>query len=598
MLVLGGGCAKYNTFFNAQRAFDNAEHVREEALRQHQDPPQPAGQQKTDYETAIRKAQKILDDYPGNGLTDDALFLQAKAWHRLESYRMSIRKLDLLFTNFPQTKYMEEALYLQGLNHLLIGSLVKSQEYLDRLAKLYPKSKYQAETRKVIGDNAFAMKDWETALDSYREYLDQKAGVQDPDRIGIKLGECCWELHRYEEAVPVLDKVIKNTLSSELAFKAKLLKARILTRLKRYDDAAALVDEIRPEAEVFESQGMVALVDAENLYAQGKGEEATPLLQNMPEEWKTPEVKARVSDLLGHEYMAQGKWAFAKAQFKNAMLNKIFLDDQDETRRLEDSLNDYIVAEYALKDAKGDRVPRLEVLKANALMFGLDRPEQAAGLYLEAAADTAADSLDAARALFGAVVAYRDHLDKPDSAALYVAQLESRYPESPQAFEVSGDKGGRDLLEFLLDRRRLEQQDRLAALSPEARAALEATPASDNELSPTRGPKVTEARRRMVYLLRRDNLTYPPPQTIIPVGRSIPARESAALDSTAIRENPGDTPALPPGSPVADTTAQGPGDLVSPEKKPEEAKEKPKKQQKKRSDDWDLLRGPRPGSSP
>ena len=49
-LLLGGllvtaGCAKYNTYYNAKKAFDDAEHEREEAIRQHKDPPKPSGQQ-------------------------------------------------------------------------------------------------------------------------------------------------------------------------------------------------------------------------------------------------------------------------------------------------------------------------------------------------------------------------------------------------------------------------------------------------------------------------------------------------------------------------------------------------------------------------
>ncbi len=589
ILVLDGGCAKYNTFFNAKRAFDKAEHVRNEAIRQHQDPPQPKGQQKSDYETAIRKAQKILDDYPGNGLTDDALFLQAKAWHRLESYRMSIRKLDLLFTNFPQSEYMEEALYLQGLNHLLIGSLVKSQEFLDRLAKVFPDSKYQAETRKVVGDNAYAMKDWETALASYQEYLAQKAGVQDPDRIGVKLSQCCWELRRYDDAIPVLDTVIDNTLSTEIAFNARLLKARILTRLQRYDESKALLDLIRPEAEIFRTQGMVTLAEAENLFAQGKGAEATPILENMPTDWNTPEVKARVADLLGHQLMVEGKWEDAKVKFQDALRNKLVLDDQEETRRLSESLNDYLAAEAGLKDAKGERLPRLKLLKANALLFGLDRPATAAQFYLEAAADTAADSSDAARSLFGAVVAYRDYLAQPDSAALFASQLQARFPASPQAFEVSSTKGGRDLLEYLLDRKRQIQRDNLAALSPEELTALETIPSGfDQEAAHTvvHGPG---ARRRMVYLSRRPNLHYEPPKTIRPLEGSSATGDFHAQEAQAQEKA---------SAAVSDSTEvpQGPAPVkkvpADQEKKPEpKKKSKPKKH---KSDNWDLLRGPRP----
>ena len=134
-LALLAGCAKYNTFFNAKRHFDAAERVRETAIREHKDPTSPSGGQKSDYEKAIKKSQKLIDEYPGHSLTDDALFLQAKSYYRLESFRMSIRKFDLLFTNFPATPYMEEALYLQSLNYMMLGTLPRSQEFLDKLAK-------------------------------------------------------------------------------------------------------------------------------------------------------------------------------------------------------------------------------------------------------------------------------------------------------------------------------------------------------------------------------------------------------------------------------------------------------------------------------
>ena len=88
---------------------------------------------KQDYQQAIKKAQKILDEYPGHSLTDDALFLQGKSYQRIASYRMSIRKLDLLFTNFPQTPYLEESIFLQAVNYLMLGDAGRSQDLLDRL---------------------------------------------------------------------------------------------------------------------------------------------------------------------------------------------------------------------------------------------------------------------------------------------------------------------------------------------------------------------------------------------------------------------------------------------------------------------------------
>jgi tetratricopeptide (TPR) repeat protein len=502
------GCAKYNTYFNAKKSYDNAEQVREMALKNKQDPPKPAGAQKNDYETAIRKSQKVLDEYPGHSLTDDVLFLQGKSYHRLESYRMSIRKFDLLFTNYPQSPYLEESLYLMGLNYLLIGALDRSQEFLDRLAKLYPESRYQAETRKVSGDNAFNLEEWETAVESYQAYLSLDTDIAERDRVGLKLARSFWELEEYYKAAEILQEVSNRTTSADLGFRARLLRARVHVRIGDYDLAETLLKELETEARIYNAQGEVLLIQAERLVAQGKGDEASPLLENMPTDWETPAIKARASDILGYLYMERGEWDLARPKFQTALLKRDELDDEDRTRRINDSLQAYLAAENALPDASGERIAALRLLQANAMLFGFDHPEEAANLYALAAADTAADSTVAARALYGAYLAHDRYLDAPDSAAGYAARLEADYPDSPQAFELrSGQES--DLLGYLMAVRTEMQAERYASLSEEERTAL-VTARVGQKTTVSRAEVTPGVRRRMVYLSRRDNLMFAP----------------------------------------------------------------------------------------
>jgi len=606
------GCAKYNTFYNAKRSFDSAENIRDEAIRKHQDPPKPAGTQKGDYDNAIRKAQKILDEYPGHGLTDDALFLQAKSYYRLESYRMSIRKFDLLFTNFPQTPYLEEALYLTAMDYLLIGALDRSQEYLDRLAKVYPESKYQAETRKVSGDNSFLMEDWATAAENYRGYLELDADIEERDRIGLKLAECYWEMEDYVSAAEVLLEVSDNTSSADLGFRAKLLRARVHVRMGDFEVADLLLRELRDLASIYASQGEVLLVEAESLVAQGKGDEASPLLESMPTEWETPIVKARAADLLGYLYLDRGDWEEARTKFQTALLKRDELEDADRTRRLNDYLRDYLAADAALPDAQSDRVPGLKLLQANAMLFGFGHPAVAADLYMQAAADTAADSTVAARALFGAYLTYDQYLDKPDSASIFAAELEERYPESPQAFEVqSGHRS--NLLGYLLAMQEVQQQDRFANLSEEERAALE----EESDFSGSLAEDIHSLpgiRRRMVFLSRRPNILFEPPERAVEAAQLRQARNleeavqgmeaRAAADS--VRAASGAGALVVPGSeqveggtgPPGTATGQGAdqtgaaaeeGAEVEGEGKDED-KEEDDKKKKEQDENWDFLR--------
>ncbi len=510
-LLLVAGCAKYNTYYNAKKAFDEAEHVRDEALRKHQDPPEPSGAQKSNYLEAIKKAQKVLDEYPGHSLTDDALFLQAKAHSRLSSYRQSIKKLELLFLNYPATEYQEEALYLQGLNYLMVGAVDRSQEYLDKLSTQFPNSKFQSETLKVSGDNSYVLEDWQDAASSYQQYLDDFPDDEEFDRISLKLAECYWELNEFLLASEVLQTVSQNTSSAEIGFKSRLLRARVHVRLGDFEVADLLLREVEAEAEIYNSQGEVLLIQAENLVAQGRGDEAAPLIEGMPLDWHTPVIKAKAADILGYLYLQRGDLEEAGEQFAQAIRGRDELDDFNQTRILDQNLKDYLSAEQALPDARPERIPRLKLLQANALLFGFERPAAAGLLFREVGLDSAADSLLAPRGLYGATIVFRDYLDNPDSAAIFNDLLQDQYPNSPQAFELRMGIEG-DLLGFLLAQQDSAQAVYLASLTPEELADLQnsALSSGGNRLGSAR--KLVGVRRRMVYLSRRDNLLYDPPE--------------------------------------------------------------------------------------
>lgn len=563
LLVATGGCAKYNIYYNAKKSFDEAEHVRDEALKKNEDPPPPTGAQKSKYDTAIEKSQRVLDEYPGHSLSDDALFLQAKSWHRLESYRMSIRKLDLLFQNFPATPYLEEGLYLQGLNYLLIGALPRSQDYLDQLVRNFPESEYRAEVLKVTGDNAYSLESWQEAADSYRQYLDQGVAIKERDRIGLKLAESYWELEDYAAAAGVLAEISRTAESRDLRFRAVLLQARVHVRMGDYEVVESLLQDLKAEADVYKARGEVALVEAENLIAQGRVDEATPLLENMPAEWETPVVKARAQEILGHEYLVRGAWFEARKAFLAALNRPRDIDDEEEVRRLSNHLNVFLAASRAMTDAAPDEIPRNRLLQANAMRFGFDRPNVAARLYRTAARDSAVEATVGARSLYGAYLTYRDVLDKPDSAAIFAAELDSLYPDSPQTYEARHGRSS-DLLGYLLELREQEQAARYTALSDSEKVALaRGAKGGLQTLGPAPGPGA-DLRRRMVYLQRRDNLVFPPTEAEL----ALHARRQQQRDRNAVRAAAADTSgtvpptgASPPGA-GADGGGTGPPEGV------------------------------------
>ncbi|MCP4574436.1 MAG: tetratricopeptide repeat protein [bacterium] len=575
LLVACGGCAKYNIYYNAKKAFDDAEHIRNEALKKNEDPPPPTGSQKAHYDTAIEKAQRVLEEYPGHSLTDDALFLQAKSWHRLESYRMSIRKLDLLFQNFPATPYLEEALYLQGLNYLLIGAVPRSQDYLDQMVRNFPDSDYRAEVLKVTGDNAYSLESWQEAADSYRQYLDQDVAIKERDRIGIKLAESYWELEDYRSAAAVLQEISQTAESRDLRFRAVLLQARVHVRMGDFEVVDVLLEDLKTEAEVYKSRGDVNLVEAENFIAQDRVDEATPLLENMPDEWEpSAAVKARAQEILGHQYLAASKWFESRKAYRTALNRPKDLDDEAEVRRLSEHLNVFLAALRSLTDAAPEEVSRSRLLLANGFRFGFGRPRKAAAYYRLAARDTAAEPTVAARALYGAYLTYRDVLDLPDSAAIFAAELDSLYPDSPQAFEAR-QGGSSNLLGYLLELRDEDRAANFAALSDSERVALTRLGGPGVGTGGGISGRDRAYRRRMVYCQRRDHLLFPPTEAETArheqriQRRTDAAARAAAADTSSQRPPAAESTGVPGAGavpPPEEDAGGGVGPPVTPER--------------------------------
>jgi hypothetical protein len=316
-----------------------------------------------------------------------------------------------------------------------------------------------------------------------------------------------------------------------------LLQARVLVRMGDHAAAEVLVGELRDQAEVYKARGEVNLVEAENLIAQGRADEATPLLENMPEEWQvSPEVKARAQEILGHQYLARGEWNEARKAFRQALNRPKDLDDEEEVRRLSDHLNVFLAAIRAAGEATGPDLARNRLLMANSFRFGFERPNRAATYYRMAGRDTAAESTVAARALYGAYLTYRDVLDKPDSAAVFAAELDSVYPDSPQAYEARHG-GSSNLLGYLLEMRAQEQAAAYAALSDSERVALSrGLDAGLGAAVPVAGPE-QQLRRRMVYLQRRDHLLFPPTEAEL----ALYERRLQELARTAARAAAADT---------------------------------------------------------
>tara|TARA_B100001250_G_scaffold414539_1_gene453680 strand:+ start:1095 stop:3734 length:2640 start_codon:yes stop_codon:yes gene_type:complete len=122
IIVSSISCVYFNTFYNAEKYFRQAEKARkgheklyagweleDDISDQFQRPrPQKAEQL---YDKAARKASKVLEKYRDSDLVDDAMFLMGRSFYWRSEYLRAIQAFRDLEINFPESEFFTRSRY-------------------------------------------------------------------------------------------------------------------------------------------------------------------------------------------------------------------------------------------------------------------------------------------------------------------------------------------------------------------------------------------------------------------------------------------------------------------------------------------------------
>ena len=151
-------CVYYNTFYNAQKYFKNAEKIRLE----NENRPLPVNAQ-TAYTNVIEKCDLVLEKYPDSDYVNSALLLSGQAHYHKEEYNSAESKMKQLQKS-GDSDFIQQGKFWIALIKWKKG---KIQPGIDQLSNLL-KEKLHSITPTLIhlylADIHIELKDVETAL--------------------------------------------------------------------------------------------------------------------------------------------------------------------------------------------------------------------------------------------------------------------------------------------------------------------------------------------------------------------------------------------------------------------------------------------------
>ncbi|MCK4956537.1 MAG: tetratricopeptide repeat protein, partial [Candidatus Cloacimonetes bacterium] len=276
LIILMTGCAYYNTFYNAEKYFKDAQEME---LRDN-GKPSPSAIQK--YNKVIKKCGIVITDYPKSDYADDAVMLLAKTFfYKGTNYGQAAEKFNDILTYYPNSEFVPDThLFLARISYQLkkkeeayskLREFIQNPEFEDHHPKaLIILANYQLQDKKLaeadfyfnqVITNYPQSKEYETAFfargktfylaekydDSNKVFYDllkSRVGKQIKldSRYYIALNFLLTE--QYNKAENEAKKLIKSESRLVEISKIELLLARAKAGNEQVDEAIGLCENI------------------------------------------------------------------------------------------------------------------------------------------------------------------------------------------------------------------------------------------------------------------------------------------------------------------------------------------------------------------
>lgn len=441
-LVLGG-CVYFNTYYNAQKAYDQAIRLREKRLdKTPDDSVLVTNDEKLKLERSIAKSSKVLELYPDKKkYQPKALFLIGEAYLALGEYARAILKYDELKRFYPEAAEMRvaefhraKALFLNGQHPFARAALEKvvaggdpefQREALEYLARLEVESESPA-----------------AALDIYERLL--KAGAMRGEaraNIHFEAARLAFDLKQWERARKHAKAEEMEALPSRMRFRCDLLAADCLYRLEKVAEGIGELEDMLKVRLYAVFAPEINLKLAEGYFLVKQPEQAVALLKKIPGLAPKTASAAEAFYRLGeHHWKDLRKEGEAKEFYDSAAAagthfehGALAADRSQALARLAELRKS--------TDTSAKEVHYRDFMIAELFLFRLDNIDSALGRLDRIVGDSRGDSVHTMRAAYArAFIQDEFKKSKPAGDSLYRYVLE-RYPNTEYAKQAERNLG-------------------------------------------------------------------------------------------------------------------------------------------------------------
>ena len=274
--------AYFNTFYNAQRAFSEAEEEVLQARKEYSS--RPPGDKpftappsaRTKFTASIEKNSKLLSFYPNSKWVDDALMMIGKAYYYIDDNVKAERKFLELLAKYPESEFTNEANLLLGIGYLRQKKIDQGIKKLEGLfdATVEDDEEIAGKASFELGEYYYSQNSFDLAEKYYSQALPLISDEAQQAFAQYQIGLCYNNLEQYTKAEEAFARVDDFESEYNLQFRAMLARLKAMVLQKKFTEALDAFTAMLDDTKNSDFYGTIHLEIANTLSAQGRMAEA------------------------------------------------------------------------------------------------------------------------------------------------------------------------------------------------------------------------------------------------------------------------------------------------------------------------------------
>ncbi len=295
LVLLGSGCAYFNTYYNAQRYY-------EEGIRSIERG-QGGRAQTGKLNESLKVASRVLEFYPESRWVDDALLLMGKSYFYLQNYYNAIGKFSELREKFPESELIPQCNLWQAKSLLELREFDEARTWLVLIVKSKAPRDVWVESRMVLGVILEELGNLEQAANAYREVVDSARDKRLKGRAWYQLGLVSLRMNNLEEAAASFARVGRFHPGVEIERQASLGHIDAEIWMHNYRRAEKLIARGLKDEHYFEEWDRFELKECLLLEERGDFSEAIDCYRSHLDEYSRLSSTATACFRLGSIYL-------------------------------------------------------------------------------------------------------------------------------------------------------------------------------------------------------------------------------------------------------------------------------------------------------